>query len=462
MNGRIAVTLTGVSKTFGDHAVLENVSCTLEGGRIVAITGRNGSGKSTFLRLAGHLLRPSKGRVVVTTGDAPLTRDSLRRHLGLLAPELALSPELTGMENLDFLAGLRSRALTDDEKTALCERVGLAPEDARKRARACSTGQRQRLALAILLASGADLWLLDEPGANLDEAGRDVVRREARAGAAAERGALVIIATNDAGEAAWADEVIELGISSTTVRPQPQTTLSAALRAPALPEGEPYEKETTASFQEKPDIRAAASTYGGGAERQRGGGGSSGARTTELAYPPASATFHLLRRELVSALRSRSSLAVMALFSITALLALSMSLGGTILSPAPLSAMLWALLFFASSMGLGGTFAADEAAGTLLTLRVYGVGQAVLYGKTAFSLLMLLLLAVVLVPLFFVLLDASCTCFSPRSCSACSASRRRGRCSRRSRQARRAARQAGCCPFCCSPSSSPSSCPPSP
>ena len=407
MNGRIAVTLTGVSKTFGDHAVLENVSCTLEGGRIVAITGRNGSGKSTFLRLAGHLLRPSEGRVVVTTGDAPLTRDGLRRHLGLLAPELALSPELTGMENLDFLAGLRGRALTDDEKTALCERVGLAPEDARKRARACSTGQRQRLALAILLASGADLWLLDEPGANLDEAGRETVRREARA--AAERGALVIIATNDAGEAAWADEVIELGTSSTTVRPQPQTTLSAALRAPALPEGEPYEKETTASFQEKPDIRAAASTYGGGAERQRGGGGSSGARTTELAYPPASATFHLLRRELVSALRSRSSLAVMALFSITALLALSMALGGTVLSPAPLSAMLWALLFFASSMGLGGTFAADEAAGTLLTLRVYGVGQAVLYGKTAFSLLMLLLLAVVLVPLFFVLLDASCT-----------------------------------------------------
>ena len=121
------------------------------------------------------------------------------------------------------------------------------------------------------------------------------------------------------------------------------------------------------------------------------------------------ATLHLLRRELMTALRSRSSLAVMALFSVTALLALSMALGGTVLASAPLSAMLWALLFFASSMGLGGTFAADEAAGTLLTLRVYGVGQAVLYGKTAFSLLMLLLLAVVLVPLFFVLLDASCT-----------------------------------------------------
>ena len=227
MSGRIAVTLTGVSKTFGDHTVLENVSCTLEGGRIVAITGRNGSGKSTFLRLAGHLLRPSEGRVVVTAGTAPLTRDGLRRHLGLLAPELALSPELTGLENLDFLAGLRGRTLTDDEKAALCERVGLAPEDARKRVKTCSTGQRQRLALAVLLASNADLWLLDEPGANLDEAGRETVRREARA--AAERGALVLIATNDAGEAAWADEVLTLGRDANV------TTHNEAILQPKAP-----------------------------------------------------------------------------------------------------------------------------------------------------------------------------------------------------------------------------------
>ena len=228
MKGRIAVTFEGVSKRFGDHAVLENISCTLTGGRIVAITGRNGSGKSTFLRLAGHLLRPSEGRVVVEETALPsptslsgghlpqsgrqvngLTRDGLRCRIGLLSPELALSPELTGLENLDFLAGLRGRTLADDEKAALLQRVGLAPEDARKRARACSTGQRQRLALAVLIASSADLWLLDEPGANLDDAGKDVVQREART--AAKRGALVLVATNDANEAAWADNVLALG-----------------------------------------------------------------------------------------------------------------------------------------------------------------------------------------------------------------------------------------------------------
>lgn len=96
----------------------------------------------------------------------------------------------------------------------------------------------------------------------------------------------------------------------------------------------------------------------------------------------------------------------MALFAITALLALSMALGGAILEPPLLAALLWTLLFFAASMGLGGTFAADEATGTLLALRVYGAGQAVLAGKTAFA---FLTLAALLVPLFFVLLDASCT-----------------------------------------------------
>ena len=417
MSGRIAVSFEGVSKTFGDHAVLENVSCTLEGGRIVAITGRNGSGKSTFLRLAGHLLRPSEGRVVVTAGDAPLTRDDLRRHLGLLAPELALSPELTGLENLDFLAGLRGRTLTDDEKAALCERVGLAPEDARKRVKTCSTGQRQRLALAVLLASNADLWLLDEPGANLDEAGRETVRREARA--AAERGALVLIATNDAGEAAWADEVLTLGRDANV------TTHNEAILQPKAPSQRELSAKLTEGVSKVGTNFINDFVVEGTNQQPPTTKSRINSRPTSDTPPAASrpsplweggldkatafATLHLLRRELMTALRSRSSLAVMALFSITALLALSMALGGTVLAPAPLSAMLWALLFFASSMGLGGTFAADEAAGTLLTLRVYGAGQAVLYGKTAFSLLMLLLLAVVLVPLFFVLLDATCT-----------------------------------------------------
>ena len=71
-----------------------------------------------------------------------------------------------------------------------------------------STGMRKRLHLAILLASEADIWLLDEPGANLDDAGRSMVRREARR--AADAGKLVLLATNDREEEAVADACISL------------------------------------------------------------------------------------------------------------------------------------------------------------------------------------------------------------------------------------------------------------
>ena len=413
-DARIVVTFDGVSKRFGAHEVLHDVSCKLPGGQIIAVTGANGSGKSTFLRLAGHLLRPSGGRVTVTEatslGGNVLTREALRRELGLLSPEIALSPELTGNETLDFLLGLRGITFGDKERKALLQRVGLAAEDASKRTKACSTGQRQRLALAVLIASNARLWLLDEPGANLDAAGRDIIRREARN--AAKRGALVLVATNDENEAAWADEVITLGERALQTKASPfgrgaermrggagtsearseaspryptqsqlQRTRSVALRAPALPEGEPC---TGATIHENRNNRA---------KHQHG-----------IQTPVLS----LLRRDFTSSLRSRSSLAVMALFAVTALFALSFSLGGAVLEPPLLAALLWTLLFFAASMGLGAAFGGEEAAGTLLALRVYGAGQAVLAGKTAFAFSTLLLLSVVLVPLFFLLLDAAC------------------------------------------------------
>ena len=78
-DARLVVTFDHVSKTFGTQAVLQGVTCTLTGGTVYAVTGANGSGKSTFLRLAGHLLRASEGSVVVEDNGTMLTREALRR-----------------------------------------------------------------------------------------------------------------------------------------------------------------------------------------------------------------------------------------------------------------------------------------------------------------------------------------------------------------------------------------------
>jgi len=194
----ITITFDRVTRSFGGKPLFDSLDAKIRGGKITAVTGPNGSGKSTFLRLAGHLLRPDSGQVSVKCDDAELRRADYRDRLGIVTPELRFYPRLTAYENMTFFLGLRGKTLTTDTYRDLLKRVGLD-----------ETAVRQRLKFAVLLASGADVWLLDEPAANLDAAGRAMILREARQAAAS--GAVVLWATNDAGEEEKADEVIRLG-----------------------------------------------------------------------------------------------------------------------------------------------------------------------------------------------------------------------------------------------------------
>ena len=206
----VTLTFREVGQTFGDLTVFSHLSCRLAGGKVVAVTGGNGSGKSTFLRIAARLLCPTVGEVEARAAGALLSAFAYQRRLAMVTPEMKLYPWLTARENVSFFLGLRGRTLQEAGYEALLTRVGLRRAALTgKGAGALSTGMAQRLKIAVLLGCEADVWLLDEPGANLDEAGRQMIRREMRRGAA--EGRLVLLATNDAGEEAEADEVIRLG-----------------------------------------------------------------------------------------------------------------------------------------------------------------------------------------------------------------------------------------------------------
>ena len=206
----ITIHFAAVSQRFHGRQIFAPLDAELSSGKITAITGRNGSGKSTFLKLAGHLLAPSVGKITVTADGEELRGEELRQRIAMVTPELRLYDRLTARENLDFLLGLRGCQITDEYYRELMARVELDGEAIRHSyAGEFSTGMGQRLKIAALLAVGADIWLLDEPGANLDEAGQAMIAREVRA--AAERGVLVAIATNVPGEEALADEIISLG-----------------------------------------------------------------------------------------------------------------------------------------------------------------------------------------------------------------------------------------------------------
>ena len=205
----ITIGFTGVVQSFHGRPIFGPLNEQLTAGQITVVTGENGSGKSTMLKLAGHLLRPTEGKVIARDGDHELVQAAFRSQLALVTPELKFYPRLTARENLQFLLGLRGIELKDDAFSALLERVGLREKDIRQTYTGeFSTGMRQRLKLAALLASGAAVWLLDEPGANLDAAGRELVLREARRGAA--DGKLVFWATNDSREEGAADACIHL------------------------------------------------------------------------------------------------------------------------------------------------------------------------------------------------------------------------------------------------------------
>jgi len=157
----------------------------LHRGEIVLMEGDNGSGKTSLLKVLSGLLEPSAGQVLLE--GEPLTLARLSHQVALLGHLLGLKLELDALANLRFAVGLGGIKQGITPQLALAS-VGLEGYE-RLPLRTLSAGQKKRVALARLLLVPAALWLLDEPYANLDRGGIELVNRlldrHARAGGAA-------------------------------------------------------------------------------------------------------------------------------------------------------------------------------------------------------------------------------------------------------------------------------------
>ncbi len=163
----------GLACLRGERVVFAGVSFRVPPGAALLLTGANGAGKSSLLRLLAGLLPPAAGALLWDGGDALADRAAHARRLRYLSPQDALKPALTARESLRFAARLHGGGSGDAADAAL-DALGLLPL-ADLPVRLLSTGQRRRLALARLaLASAAGaaapLWLLDEPTLGLDAA----------------------------------------------------------------------------------------------------------------------------------------------------------------------------------------------------------------------------------------------------------------------------------------------------
>ena len=167
------IEVKNLSKSFGDHLVLDNISEHIAPGEKVVIIGPSGSGKSTFLRCLNQMEIPTSGQIIFDNEDITdpkINIDLVRRKMGMVFQHFNLFNNMTIRKNIT-LAPIRTKLMSKEEAndaaTQLLKRVGLE-EKADAYPSQLSGGQKQRIAIVRALAMNPKLMLFDEPTSALD------------------------------------------------------------------------------------------------------------------------------------------------------------------------------------------------------------------------------------------------------------------------------------------------------
>jgi ABC-2 type transport system ATP-binding protein len=201
----LAIDVRGLTKRYGDRAVVDNVDLQVAPGRICGFLGPNGSGKTTTIRMLCGLLKPDAGSGTCLGLDVIRQAREIKRQAGYMTQKFGWYEDLSIRENLDFIARLFEIAQREQAVDQALQRLGLTQRQDQL-AGTLSGGWKQRLALAGCLIHQPRLLLLDEPTAGVDPKARrefwDHIRR------LAQEGITVLVSTHYMDEAERCDELV--------------------------------------------------------------------------------------------------------------------------------------------------------------------------------------------------------------------------------------------------------------
>ena len=201
---------TNLTKYYSHRLIFGNLTLTLNENSSVGIVGKNGSGKSTLIKVIAGIISASKGDMSLDINDKSIPKEDFFKHIGLMSPYLNLYDELSGYENLEFFMNIKcpdkSVNERDEKINFLLESAGLfkRKKDLYKN---YSSGMKQRLKLAFALLNDPLLLLLDEPCANLDKEGIEVVYRFAEE---QRNKGMLMVATNEESDLQLCDTLINI------------------------------------------------------------------------------------------------------------------------------------------------------------------------------------------------------------------------------------------------------------
>ena len=186
--------VTGLKKSFGPVVIVDGFNLEIRAGEAIALTGRNGAGKSTVLRCVVGAERPDEGTVTVNGIPVSETNPEIRREVATVIDDLDFFPDLSVVEHLDLLA--RAHGIPDAEAAVdeVLHEVQLVPQSGQLPA-TLSSGQRRRLALATAFVRPRSLLILDEPEQRLDTEGVQWLAERLQAERA--RGLAILMASHE-------------------------------------------------------------------------------------------------------------------------------------------------------------------------------------------------------------------------------------------------------------------------